>query len=293
MSRITRNRRRHLGRRLTRKILTISRRAVNHLYPSHSMAVVTNRTGERFSLISLGDKQSPVASRVARTLQRESAASDQIFGFHVVCGECDGFVVRNGRVRNCPHQTYSWSSVSEISRRGGRENADGYRAQGRDGWGLNGQLPVPSLLRSGRVHNDWGPGGISRDKEAGRRGISVASDSPRSTAVTANHNADIILRTGAAAKGTRGRTSLGEDTHIEAEDSADSATVGQARCDPRALMQGWREWSERWEQVVRDDTETANSADSDVVDQPQRYPEALMEEWKEWSERWERSVKSR
>lgn len=286
----------HLGRRVTRKILTMTRKTINQLHPSHSMAVVTLRKGERFSLSPLADYRNPVASRVARTLQRVSAASNQLFGFHVVCAECDGFIVRNERVRNCPHQTYSWSSMSEVGRREGEEAADGFRARGKYEGEVNGQLTVPGVLHPDPAFDRRGHGAIRRGKDGGKPSILAASDPSHYLTVNACDNADIILCTGHAARGsrprrmaaTRRKPTLNEDTHTEVEHA-----VYNGVATPETIMQGWREWSDRWEQMIRDEPETEKSADSDVEDQPYRDLDTLMQEWRDWSETWERSLKSR
>ena len=130
----------HAGRRVKRKLLSLSRKTVNLLHPTHPTAVVTNRAGERFSLISLADFQATLTSELVRALKRESAGSDQVFGFHVVCGQCDGFVVRNGAVRNCRHQTESWSSVSCSGGKLGRRAVEEFRAQAAKDSGIRDQL---------------------------------------------------------------------------------------------------------------------------------------------------------
>ena len=117
-------------------MLSLSRKTANLLHPSLCTAAVTKRTGERFSLISLSDFPATAASQVVQNLQRESVSSGQTFGFHVVCGECDGFVVRDGVVRNCRHLTESSPSVScNSGRRGGRV-ADISGAQAARGVGI-------------------------------------------------------------------------------------------------------------------------------------------------------------
>ncbi len=153
----------HAGCRVKRKMLSLSRKTVNLLHPSRPTAVVTKRAGERFSLISLADLKVDLTYQLARALKRESAGSDQLFGFHVVCGECDGYVVRNGALRNCRHQTESWSGISCNGGKLGRRAGDESGAQAAKDLGISGQL----------------------------------------------------------------------------------------HCDHEALMQGWREWSVRWERLVR------------------------------------------
>ena len=128
-----------LGRRATRKLLGLSRKTVNLLHPSFCTAAVTKRKGERFSLISFADFQATAASQVVRNLQRESVSSGQTFGFHVVCGECDGFVVRNGAVRNCHHLNDSPSSISHNGGRRSQNAADQSGAQAARGLGIDDQ----------------------------------------------------------------------------------------------------------------------------------------------------------
>ena len=130
----------HAGCRVKRKLLSLSRKTGNLLHPSHPTAVVTNRAGERFSLISLADFKATLTSQLVRAFPRDSAGSDQLFGFHVVCGECDGFVVRNGAVRNCRHQIESWSSISCNGGKSGRTAVSESRAQVAKDSGISERL---------------------------------------------------------------------------------------------------------------------------------------------------------
>lgn len=141
--RVVGRRRDHVGRWYKRKLLVLSRRLTNLVHSSRPPTIVTNRNGQRFSLISCADYQATVASQIVRTSQRESASSNQIFGFHVVCGECDGFVVRNGILRNCGHQRNSSSSLLEISRKTGREAADESGSQATNGMLITVGSPTP------------------------------------------------------------------------------------------------------------------------------------------------------
>ena len=262
--------------------------------------MVTSRKGLRFSLISLADHKATVTTQVVPALRPESVSSLEISGLHVVCAECDGFVLRNGVLKSCRHQRDSWSSVSESRRDGSKEVVGDSGARTTGDVGGRVQMPAsgsrlevdgsrmykevalvwrkdttadqerrlvklkmrqrgPAVLRSGQGFDGRVQGAKGRDHEAGRRSGSVIENSSSSTMVAARDGSDAAFRAGDAARGKRHRgkkeTQLNsggdEDRTTENGFSVDSDSVDQSQCDSEALMQGWREWSERWERSVR------------------------------------------
>ena len=215
MSRETGHRYSHAGRRVTRKMLVLSRKVANLLHPSGSMAVVTKRTGQRFSLISRADYQATLAPHSVPASQRESEVSVQLVGFHVVCGFCDGFVVRNGVIRNCAHQRDSSSSMSDECRE---------RGQGavRSRTSVSSRSPRRAPTAADDISNL-----VLRTSDAARKSHFRRTDE------------------------TRVSLCLDEDTVTETDNSVGSDRNDQPRCNPETLMQDWREWSERWERRVK------------------------------------------
>ena len=267
---------------------------MNLVHPSCSPALVINRNGQRFSLISCTDYQATIASQVAQTSQRESASSNQIFGFHVVCGECDGFVVRNGILRNCGHQRNSSSSLLEISRKTGREAADESGSLATNGMLITVGSPAPGTspeldaggqfedlalshsenafagqygrsTRSEPQESDIAVPRLDHTRPALRSSASVTSNSRHPATATANETADLALSVGSIARGERlysnnvAREDLGchEDTMAETENSAQNDNADQPPCDSETLMQDWLEWSEKLKASL--------SCDEDVI----------------------------
>lgn len=236
------------------------RRAINLIHPSSSRTIVTKRKGQRFSLISLAEYQATVASQVIRNLQRQSASSDQVLGLHLVCAECDGFVVSNGVVRNCRHQRDSLSSMSEKSRKIGQKNAHESGAQTvGDQWVRpKVRKPLSTFSRLGRGVNDLvGTANLNSD-ESTTSSTSVSSKPPRPTTIAADGFSGLVLHTGVAARDnglrpkyeTQISTSLDKDMIADAEESADIDTTDQPQCNSDTLMQDWKEASERWKRSV-------------------------------------------
>ena len=255
---VDRSHRHHVARRSIRKVLILSRKLVNLVYPSCLPALVTKRNGERFSLISCADYQATVTSRTA---QRDSASSNQIFGFHVVCGECEGFVIRDGILRSCQHQRDSASIISGNSRKTGRESTGISGAQTADALVITVQPPTPVSSQE----SESGAGTTSRE----------------------------IRLCSSARAGLRSD----EDTIAEIKTSVQRDNADQLDSESETLMQDWTRWSERWEAGLHceKDTlvETGVSVDGDTIDRPRCDSEGLMRDWREWCARWERSVKSR
>lgn len=304
--------------RITRKLLTLTRKAINLFHPSRFLAVVTDRKGQRFSLISRSDYSASVAPQIASPSQRDSETYVEVSGLHVVCAECDGFAIKKGAVRSCHHQTDSSSSISEQSGRIGREAANESEPQTADVVGTNLRLSKSGFVRElgTRAHSKKSAHLYFENARKARsaravkhsRGITststtLASVSSSQYTAAAGAVADTVLRAGNIARGNRSRrrnetqASLNDDAIIETYNSVGSDRAERHRCDPETLMQNWREWSERWKRLasLNDDTiiETDDSVASDKVDQPRCDPEALMQNWREWSERWEKSVRSR
>ena len=259
MRRGDRSHRHHVARRSLRRVLILSRKLVNIIHPSCLPALVTQRNGQRFSLISCADYQ----ATVTRTSQRDSASSNQIFGFHVVCGECDGFVVRNGVLRSCQHQRDSASILSENFGKTGREGTDVSGAQATDALVITVQPPTPVSS----PEPDPGAGTLSREvrlRSKNRARAGVSSDE----------------------RSIDGKKLSGQKYNANQLDSGSET-----------LMQDWTRWSERWEAGLHyeKDTllDTCVSMGSDTMDRPHCDSKTLMQDWKEWCEGWERSVKSR
>ena len=259
MRRGDRSHRHHVARRSIRRVLILSRKLVNIIHPSCLPALVTQRNGQRFSLISCADYQ----ATVTRTSQRDSASSNQIFGFHVVCGECDGFVVSNGILRSCKHQRDSGSILSENFGKTGREGTDVSVAQANDALVINVQPPTP--VSSPEL--DIGAESLSREMRL--RGNNVA-----------------------------GAGFSSDERSIDGRNfSAQKYNANQLDPESDTLMQDWTRWSERWEAGLHYKKDTLLGTrvpmDDGTIDRPHCDSETLMQDWREWCEGWERSVKSR
>ena len=146
--------------------------------------------------------------------------------------------------------------------------------------------PVPAILRPGFVPvDDCGARTIDRPGEAVTPHTSIPSRYPRRTSDTDKIGAETFLDGGDAAEESR---LLLQGTSRANYDSDGSDSTDQPLCNPDALMQNWREWSERWEMLVARPNSDADKSDSNS--QSHCDPEAVMRDWRAWSERWERLV---
>lgn len=333
MSRAT-NRHQHHGvrRGVKKQVLFLSHSAIDLWRQCRSRALETIEKGKRFSLISRSDYQATFTAQYVRNKQhhRRSVPSEQIFGFHVVCPECEGFVVRNGVVRNCAHQRGSWSSVmSSRSKEIHGAAARNLSAQGRDDVRISIQPPTPgSSPEPDTRGKDRGLAGIPSEDMAGseeewsrkqkvrevvpailRPGY-VADERdarticPTEEMVTSDTSSpsEILDREGAtdeegadlslcAVKAAR-KTHLRRQKETVADfGSVDSDSTNHALRSPDALMQNWKYWSESWEKSVTQVNSKANNTGD--TDRTHCDPDALMQEWREWSTKWERLVTSR
>ena len=278
----------HVQRQVKKRVLILSRNVVNIWQQCRTRAIETIQKGQRFSLISRSDYQATVTSQVVRNLHRRSVPSEQIMGFHIVCGECDGFVVRNGVVRNCAHQRESWSSVSNNSWKIGREAARRPSAQVANDVHISIQPPTPESSPEpdirGKLHRSVGPhsrdAAVVKERRAARPEKREPIPAILRPGYVANDSDDrTIERTGEAVKlGTSvppkrprrtsvtvnddadlflsaGNTAKGTRLHLQRKPRADSGSdyresTDQQLCDTEALMQDWRDWSARWESSV-------------------------------------------
>lgn len=257
---VDRSHRHHVARRSIRRFLVLSRNLVNIFHPWCSPALVTKRDGQRFSLISCADYQATITSR---NLQRESASSNQIFGFHVVCGQCDGFVVRNGILRSCQHQRDSASIISENSRKAGREGTEVSGAQATDALAIIVQPPTPVSNQQ----SDSGAESLSRETHLCSKNIA------------------------------REGLGSGDNTIIKKRAIAQKHNANWPDSKSETLMQNWTSWSQRWEAGFCGEkytlAELGFSSNDNIIERSHCDTETLMQDWRDWSGRWEQSVKSR
>ena len=117
----------------------------HHLRPRANASLHKHK---RFSLISLADiethspPKAPKAPKAVQSLHRRSVP--QVSGFHIVCSKCDGFVVKNGVVRNCPHQRDSACNLSVDSREKSPKAPGEDITQVRNEVQISVQPPTPS-----------------------------------------------------------------------------------------------------------------------------------------------------
>lgn len=319
-------------RGVKKQVLFLSRSAIDLWHQCRTRALETIEKGKRFSLISCSDYQATFAAQYVRNKQyhRRSVPSEQIFGFHVVCAECEGFVVRNGVVRNCAHQRGSWSSIiSSRSRevRGGA--ARNSNVQAMDDVRISVQPPTLGSSSEpgtrGKGHGSAGipSGGMAGSEEEWSRKQKVREAVPailRPGYVADERDARTISSTGKVVRSDRslpsgvpdrvsGTDEEGTDLSIcagkaaqktrlclQEETVADSGSVdgestNKRLRNPDALMRNWKDWSESWEKsVTRVKSRANNTGDTDRA---HCDPDALMREWREWSTKWERLVTSR
>ena len=278
----------HVQRQVKKRVLVVSRNVVNIWQQCRTRAIETIQKGQRFSLISGLDYQATVTSQVVRNLHRRSVPSEQIIGFHLVCGECDGFVVRNGVVRNCAHQRESWSSVSNNSWKIGREAAKRSSAQIANDVRISVQPPTPESSPGSDTQVKFdGPAGLGsrnvipvKERRPARPEMREPIPAILRPGYVANDRDDrTIERTGEAVKlGTSvppkrprrtsvavnddadlflsaGNTAKETRLHLQRKPRADSGSdyresADRQLCDTEALMQDWRDWSARWERSV-------------------------------------------
>ena len=245
-----------------------------------------------------------------------------------MCPVCDGFGVRNGRLKNCVHVADSSSSMSGGSGAVGLEasgvricvqpptpgsgaGVDCVRKRGVDffaGWeerllapGVRKQVPASS--RSGLDGGDFVANAIVKCEGPARLSPSARSDPRHLKAVTADDVSDLTHMAGEVARrrrlhvGHEGRRNSGRDGEIDGETET-PVTMSNSE----DLMRDWRKWSKKWEKsLVRahltldEETspETKISVDGCSGQKPGSDHESLMRTWKEWSIDWERLVKSR
>ena len=295
----TPHRHHHVQRQVKRRVLVLSRNAVNIWQQCRTRAIETIQKGQRFSLISRSDYQATVTSQVVRNLHRRSVPSEQIIGFHLVCGECDGFVVRNGVMRNCAHQRESWSSVSNNSWKIGREAARRPSSQVTNDVRISIQPPTPESSPEpdiwGNLHRSVGshsrdavvvkerrparpemrepipailrPGYISDDRDD--RTIERTEEAVRLAALVPPkrlRRTSVTVNEDADLFLSAGNTAKETRLHLQRKPRADSGSdyresTDQQLCDTEALMQDWRDWSARWERsVTRPNTRRTNAA---------------------------------
>ena len=326
MSYPIRRRRHHVRRQAQKQVIFLSETALDIWHQCRSRAIETIQKGQRFSLISSLDYQATLAAQAARNLHR-SSASGQIRGFHVVCAECRGFVVRNGVVRNCPHYRDSTSILSNESDRirPGASSRSSTQLSNQVLVSVQPPTPRSSLERDSRRKSHRSAGVYSTDTAVGQKRRSVklqrrksfpailrpgyvvdhrgvwnrAHDeeamtssayppkSPRSSIATADDGEDLSIRAGDAVRGDR----LHRQTPIRKKPGLDDdrSGAGQSPCISEAILQDWAEWSEKWEHLVTGAEFDAD--DSGSIDRFLCDPDSLMREWREWSERWERSLR--
>ena len=308
-------------------MLFLSKETLYIWHQCRTRAFKTVQRSQRFSLISQSDYQATVASEAVRNLHRRSVPSEQIFGFHVVCGECDGFVVRNGVVQNCRHQRDSSSTMSKESEKRRQEAAGTAMGPATNAVRINIQPPSPEsnpelgtrekFPRSAGLHPRntavggerqsakprvpepvpaiLRPGYVPVD-EGGARTIERPGEAVRPhTPVTSRHP----RRDSATAKIDAEMILHGGDAAGESRlllqgtsranyDSDGSENTDQPLCNPDVLMQNWREWSERWERLVAQPNSDVDKSGS--ISQSHCDSETVMQDWRAWSERWERLV---
>ena len=349
-----------IRREIKKQLLFLSGETIYIWQQCRSRAIETIEKGERFSLISRSDYRISFPAQAVGNLHRRSVPSEQICGYHVVCGRCDGFVVKNGAIRNCRHQRDSSSTISiKDSRERGRGSAGQSSPQATNNVRISVQpptptsspepitrgkshrsdsvrlkdtvavpeirskefenrRPVPAILRpgyrddhqSGRTGEYIGeavrpnrsvpsvlrPGHVVQNRDA--RTTETAGEIIKSStsnpfghlspaAADDSDEADLSLRAGDAAKGTRlHRQKVARTNSV----SDDGDSTDQPPWSHEDLMQEWREWSESWEKLVSEARPSVSKSGN--IDQPDCETEFLMQEWREWSERWERSLRS-
>lgn len=318
-------RRHHIRRQVKTKLFVASRKAESFFRQCRYRAIDTYRKGQRFSLISHSDYEAAFASQGIRNAHRRSVPSEQISGFHVVCGKCDGFVVRNGAVRNCTHQRDSASSLSPRSRIRGRESSRKSCLQVRNDVEITVQPPTPSsspeLIVRGKCQRSASVrrvdalmcqnGGSAEpqtrepipailrpghDGDRGARTLEYSGEAVSSnTSVPSQHrytssstaNDELFLRAGEAARGSR--LDRQKVTRAEVE-SDDNEEIYQLLCGSEAVLERWRDWSDNWEISVTGARSGTDNADR--IDRSQCDPDSLIQEWRDFSERWERSLRN-
>lgn len=150
------------------------------------------------------------------------------------------------------------------------------------------QEGIPAILRPGYVADERDARAIKPTEEVVRSDTSFSSEIPDRMSATDTDGADLSLCAGKAAKKTR--VYCQEPTAVDAG-SVDSVSTSQLHCNPDALMDDWRMWSEGWEKCVTRVNSRANRTSDN--DRSHCDPDALMQEWREWSTKWERLVTSR
>ena len=245
-----------------RNLSSLSRKAANLLYPSRSQKIVSKRKGQRFSL----ESQASLASAILRKLQLES---EPRLGLHATCRFCDGFVVRNGAVRNCQHQRESWSSFLFDKREYGRGVTDRSGSQAtRSRFVALGRMgPIPSVLRPG--HGRFGKATL---RKTGPIPSILRPGHGRVGKATLRRKGPIpsILRPGHGRLGKATWTSKG----------AVSLSTSPPSRPPRLASSAAYE-------VSKDVRRTDHAPEGD---RPPLRPDTLMQQWSEWSEGWEQSV---
>ena len=270
-----------------RTLSTLSRKAANLLHPSRSQKIVTKRKGQRFSLES--------QASLAEFLRRWQRESDPRLGLHATCAVCEGFVVRDGAVRNCGHQRESWGSFLFEKGgvgRGGTDRAGSRASRLRFGGGggmgsipsvlkpghgrigkaaLGGKAPVPSVLRPG--HGRFGKATLRRKGPIPIPSI-LRPGHGRLGKATLRRKGPIpipsILRPG---HGRFGKAAL-------AGKAAVSSSIPPPSRPPRPASTAAYEVPT----VVRRVEPSAE------CNRPPLKPDTVMQQWSQWSEGWEQSV---
>ncbi len=180
--------------------------------------------------------------------------------------------------------------VPAILRSGCRDDHQSGRVGEFIGETIRPNRSVPSILRPGHVAQNRDARIIEITGETMKSNTSVPFGHLASAAADDSDEADLSLRAGDAAKGTRVHR---QKVTRANSDSDDGDSTDQPPCAHEDLMQEWREWSESWEKLVSEPRPSvSNSGNSGNTDQPDCNTESLMQEWREWSERWEQSLRS-
>ena len=230
---------------------------------------------------------------------------EQIAGFHVVCAECSGFVVRDGVVRNCAHKRDSAAGLSERSARavavvvgkGGKRKGSrsSTLASVENQVRISVQPPTPTGSES--------PGLDSRRRSRGSLGgvclaDTTATGAPRRRSVKVQRRESVpaILRPGyviddrgvwrLAHEGRvmnskaypsripRPSAAVERDAGVDLSIRAGDAVQGSRLHRPNAIRR----------------KPSPDDDDGSSFGRARRDSEALMQDWGEWSERWRNLV---
>ena len=147
-----------------------------------------------------------------------------------------------------------------------------------------GSTRVPVILRPGYGANR-GAQIIELNGETMRPGTSLAPKDKSPHAVNAKDGVDLSFSASRAGRENRQYEKLATEAILNLDESH---RIDPIICNSDAVMQDWREWSERWEMSLTGTTRVEN----DSVDKAIQESESLLQEWRGWSERWEQSVRT-